>query len=348
MDASNWATMAFYLAIAILLGCEPMHVRSLQENGFNGSSGSGSGSGGGGSGGGSSVPAEQAFFTERVRTSFESSCVSCHAAPRLVTGTPAPLNIYDYGPMKNLLNDGASPANNRLINKIRGVITHTGGDACGGNLSSGPCKEVMEWYKVENKVTDNGSTGFIDNISPLGVVTGWSKDPGDENKKLTVYFYVNGPVGVGQAAGSVVAQEVGLGGAGLNHYFNHQLPAQFRDGTPRDVYVYSEQAVAGNLLPGSPRQFVAYQQTQEGRQYFAANIANNFANTCGACHPTTYEAGFANLISPPPDKGGTAQSNGLVIKGSGGGAHGGGNRCGGTNGSPCREFQEWWRIEFGN
>lgn len=350
MDASKLA-MAAILVLG-MMGCQPMHVKNLQNNG-SGSGGNNSGSGGsggsgGGSGNGSNLPTEQAFFVDNVKTSFEASCIACHAAPRLVTGTVAPLSIYEYETMKTMLNNGVSAANNQLINKMRGVVTHGGGDACSGNLVSGPCKEAMEWYKVENKVTENGSTGFIDDVSPLGIVRGWAKDPGDENTKLTVFFYVGGPVGVGEAAGSVVAQEVGLGGQGLNHYFNHQLPARFRDGTTHQVYAYATEASAGNLLPGTPRDYIAYQQTQEGRDYYAANIQARFTSACGACHPTSYEAQFANLISPTPDKGGTATNNGLINKGAGGGSHGGGNRCGNKNSSPCSEFATWWDIEFGN
>ena len=105
-------------------------------------------------------------------------------------------------------------------------------------------------------------------------------------------------------------------------------------------------AEAINLLPGMPVSYTAYTPSAAGISYFNQNVIPALANSCAACHSTNLEAQFAGLLTPTPANGGTATNNSLVIKGSGGDGHGGGNVCGGQNGSPCSQFQTWWDIEF--
>ncbi len=190
------------------------------------------------------------------------------------------------------------------------------------------------------------SYGYADPVTALGSVGGEAKDPADPNATVTVFFFVNGPSGTGQAAGSVSASQPGLGNSGGARRFLFQLPAQFRNGSTQTLYAYAFINGAYQQIGGSPQTYAAYTPTPAGQSFYAANLQSQFQSRCIACHSVGYEAQYANLLSPTKYRGGTAANNALVVKASGGSGHGGGSHCGGVNGGLCAQIQQWWALEF--
>lgn len=288
----------------------------------------------------------QAFFTSKVLPVFQSQCNTCHIEPRF--GGNAPLSIFGYGPMKAKLDAGGSATNNDLIKKMQNLVTHTGGNRCLQGINATPCKEIIEWWQTEYKTSAAGIAGSIDSIDALGQVYGWASSISDPNP-ITVLFYISdSPTDMGVMVGSVVANLQGPTNIGpsAGKTFSFVIPEAYRDGRFHYLHAFGGQAAAANLIPGTPKQFGAYVGRQAGRNYYEQTVRPAMMNRCSACHVIDYATQFYSLVRPSPLEGGTATNNQLINKPSGVEVHGGGNICGGQNGSPCSLFQEWWRLEF--
>lgn len=189
------------------------------------------------------------------------------------------------------------------------------------------------------------SFGYADPVTPIGSVNGEAKDPANPNATVTVFFFVGGPSGSGQAAGSTVANLPGLGNTGGAHRFSHTLPAQFRNGVAQTVYAYAFINGTYQLIGNGQQTYAAYTPTAAGQTFYTQNLQTQFQSRCASCHSVSYEAQYANLISPTKYRGGTSSTNALVVKASGQG-HGGGSHCGGVNAGLCAQIQQWWALEF--
>lgn len=291
------------------------------------------------------TPQSQNYFASKVLPVFEGQCISCHNEPRF--GGQGPLTIYNYLPMRVKLATGGSAFNNDLINKVTGQVPHTGGNQCFNGLNASPCSDLVAWWQFEMGGSGSGIIGRLETVSALGQVIGWTLDTRTPATILNAIVYAGGPVGTGTLVGSYPANQTGLGGQGAGHYFIFTLPNNLRDGVLRDLYIYGNQATAANLLQGSPKRFASYLPKAAGQTYFQNTVGPALQQACSRCHGTlTYNDQFLNLVTPTPAEGGTATTNRLVQKPSAQITHGGGNVCGGINGSPCNLIQEWWRREF--
>src|SRR5687768_14118296 len=106
----------------------------------------GNNTGGTGGTGGNTLSANEQFFQSSVKSMFQSRCASCHAEPRLVTGTAAPLTIYNYSLMRPKLATGSGAIGNDLVRKVTNVIAHTGGNQCtmGATTNDVVCGKLIE------------------------------------------------------------------------------------------------------------------------------------------------------------------------------------------------------------
>ncbi len=288
----------------------------------------------------STLSAGETFFNNTVKPAFNAKCMSCHNEPRF--GGNGPLTIYGYGPMKTMLSAGGTTSvNNNLINKVQNIITHTGGNFClPSGIQISPCSEIVAWWQTEFKMGNAGFSGGIDSITATGDVTGSAIDAKNPTAQVSVFFYINGPVGTGTSLGSVLT-------SGTDHLFTFSVPTAFRDGKPHDLYAYGTAATTNNLLPGAPKTLVAYSQKAVGMTFYNASLLPQLQTKCKNCHQVSYSLHYFSLLKPTPFAGGTATNNELINKASGSVSHGGGNLCGTKNSSPCLEMQTWWAKEFG-
>ena len=117
--------------------------------------------------------AGKAFFDSTVTQTLDSHCKSCHNQPRFIPqGTEAgPLSIYDYGPMGVWLANGPSSFDNYLINKIRGIEPHAGGDQCLAGVDQSPCLEIIQWRETEIPGSGGGGGGpSVGNVTFLSIL----------------------------------------------------------------------------------------------------------------------------------------------------------------------------------
>jgi hypothetical protein len=304
----------------------------------------------GSTGPGGTLSAGESFYKNTVSPLFTNRCILCHNEPRL--GGTAPITIYTYSTMKSFLTTGAGTAtSNNLINRMQGLIAHTGSNQCLGGIAATPCKEVVEWYQKEfpGAPSAAGFSGGIDTVTELGVVYGWAQNVNNPAAIITVLLYANGPVGAGTPIGSIAANQVGPGGLGTGHYFAFDLPAAYKNGASHTLHAYATTAVAANLLPLSPKTFVAYTPRAAGMTYYTNTLKPLLVNRCASCHSPIdleYTSKYLDLINPTPAAGGTSLNNTLINKSVGGDGHGGGNICGNKNNSPCAQMQQWWLLEF--
>lgn len=333
--------------------CAPLPQTSANNNNSGIYGNGGDGSPGTGIGGTdvndqSQLSEGQRYFVEKLIPLFEqqTQCFSCHSAPRF--GGTAPLSIYNYNQMIFKLATGNSTIDNDLMNKVQANVSHTGGNRCLLGLGESPCKDLIEWRQIEFPLDVEGINGAITNISITGRVTGWIYDAQQSNTIFDAHIYADGPVGVGTLLATVPANEIGPGGLTAGHYFFYTLPASFANGQPHDLYVYGDQAISDNLLPGMPYNSTAYTPTAAGRNFYDATLGPQLASSCTGCHDNSYEGRYPSLVSPSPFSGGSASNNDLVIKASGGASHGGGSFCNGVGNGLCADIQQWWNLEFGN
>ena len=288
----------------------------------------------------------QRYFEENVVPVFKNSCNNCHSS--LQSGGNAPLTIYNYTFIQTFLFDGSSSTNNRLINKMRNIIVHTGGNRCPVNgLNDAPCKAVVDWRLRELPDSPSGIIGAIDTISPSGTVSGWAKDP-TSNTPIEVIAYVDGPFDAPQTTliGTFTADQAGTSEVNRGFFYNFDLPETFKDGQTRPLYIYGLAAHIDNLLPGSPKLFTIYTPKVEGQNFYTATVRPQLMTSCSSCHTINYGEQYRHLSSPSPFNGGTATNN-ILIQRASGQNHPGGNHCpDGINNGLCQNLQEWWRLEF--
>ena len=309
-------------------------------------------SGGEQAGGGTSVSGGPKFFATTIKPVFQTMCVNCHADPRQPAEVRAPLSIYSYDSMRALLEKGGGPQDNLLWNTVRNLESHTGGDRCSNGAEASPCKEMASWWTVEfGESAGQGTSSFgrISEVTTLGRVYGWAFDPKDTNTQLNVTLFVDGPKGKGTMVGTAMANRPGNdGNAPGDHAFTFDLPDIYRNGKARDLYAYATFGADDKALSTLPTKYTAYAFSQAGRDFYASNVQGRLGG-CGGCHTISYEQQFYSLITPAPNKSGTATNNQLINKPAqtNGTSHGGGQSCSNANASPCADFQRWWQIEFG-
>ena len=95
-----------------------------------------------GTGTGTTNAAED-FFNQTVKTTFEANCMFCHDLPQNNPPVPAPVTIFDYTAMKEMMMVGTSGTQNNLMNKIQALISHTGGNRCPGGVADPICDVVI-------------------------------------------------------------------------------------------------------------------------------------------------------------------------------------------------------------
>lgn len=293
-------------------------------------------------------------FAARVQPVFQAQCVSCHADPRIPVDTRGPLSVYSYDKMLSLLADGSGSVSNALLDKVRNISAHTGGNRCVAGVTASPCDVIVAWWTAEYGEDDagagvSGSVGKISQVAALGRVYGWAVDPGDATAQLTVTFYVDGEMGLGTEVGTTVANRSGVdGNTAGDHAFFFDLPETVRDGKARQLYAYVKVEGVDKLIGERSFGFTAYAFSAAGRSYYEANVKGRLSG-CAGCHTVSYEQQFYSMIAPSPSEGGTATNNQLLNKAAqaNGTSHGGGQRCSSVSASPCAEIQQWWRTEFG-
>ena len=296
--------------------------------------------GDGGSNGGARVD-PLTVYNNQVRPIFQSRCIPCHDIP--VRGGSAPLTIYDYALARNFLAEGPAANNNTLMNKTQG-LSHGGGNICSGGINQPPCQQILAWWSAEfGGASTSRYAGQVYYVSARGQVDGYAVDTTNTALQLTVHFYT-GPIDTGTFIGTSVANIAGpAGGYPGAHIFSYNLPAAYRNGTTRTLYVYLRESDGDTILQGTPLTYTAY--TPRAEAFFNSNVLPALNNQCGNCHTRGYLDSYNLLAEPLPSSGGTAVNNVLINKGSGA-SHSGGNACGGRNSGACLQMQEWWRREF--
>lgn len=90
------------------------------------------------------TPKAESFFTQNINPFVQNNCTRCH------TWTYSSLF---YGPLLNPTSADSSnkgtAANNRLIRKLAGLESHSGGTFCSGGISSGICTTIQQWWQAE-------------------------------------------------------------------------------------------------------------------------------------------------------------------------------------------------------
>lgn len=284
-------------------------------------------------------------FANSVTPAFVTACQSCHA-----TNGTATARIFEYAFSKAQLMNGTTSINNQLMNKINGTTPHTGGSLCANDTVS-PCKELKQWAVIENPMKSTIPVGMVTSVSNSGEVKGWAINPTSPATTITVSIYGNTSFANGGTL-TMNVQANGNGAAPYNgHYFTAQLPTSLVDATQRMLYVYAGGTSLDALFLGSPTSFKAYGPTTAGNNYYTATVVPAMT-TCNACHngsiagAFTYSSAFDLLISPYPDKGGTATNNAFIRNALGQLGHGGGKICANDAAQPCATFKLWWNLEF--
>lgn len=286
-------------------------------------------------------------FANVVTPAFVTACQSCHAANG--TATPA---IFTYGFARAQLLDGLTSIDNKLMKKLNGGTAHTPGILCANDTVS-PCKELKRWAVIEAPMKSTIAVGQVTSISNSGEVKGWAINPQSLGTTVTVSLYGN----TSFAGGGTLTMNVQANGNGAapysGHYFTAQLPASLVDATTRNLYAYAGGTSDDALFLRTPTSFKAYGPTTAGSNYYTSNVQPAMAaSSCNACHngsiaqTFTYTSAFELLISPYPDKGGTATTNAFIRNALGQLAHGGGKVCANDTVQPCATFKTWWTTEF--
>lgn len=277
------------------------------------------------------------YFEETIFPLFTATCASCHADPRMNPPQRGPLTIFSYDTMRTHLTDGTSSTDNRLLRKVRNIDPHGGGNRCTAGATGSPCQEVMEWWRLELG-PDSGIDGRIISISVSGDVVGYAVDTRDETLKVKVRLFVDQNLAV-ETTADLAGSDGNYAG---DHAFRVQLPASVRDGKERTITAFVD-----NVPLGSSLKYVAYAPKEAGKTYFANTVAPALTGRCAGCHVIQYDVQYGSLISPSPNKGGTALANALIDHSAGANNHPGGNICGNKNATPCNLLQTWWNLEFG-
>ncbi len=355
----NWVRVRYSVGFILLLvallflfnNCGSPAADKGKSNSSSTGGSTGSPGGTGGPGGTVTPPpppttAAQDFFKNTVNPMFTARCTTCHTEPRF--GGNAPLSLFNYTSMRALLLNGTGAINNALTNKTQALFSHTGSDQCAiaGPLAT-PCKEIMDWWKIETGLAIKGIDGRIENGGAAGTLQGWAIDIQNPTVKINVVLYVDGPVGTGTLLGTVAASGNGPGAPFTQgHSFTFTLPANLTNGSAHDIYGYGISAVAANQFPGPAKRLSSYAPTPAGINYFNTTMKPLLQSKCSSCHFVDHAVQYNYLSFPAPNGGGTALNNTLINKISGGVSHSGGNICGNKNTSPCLQMQTWWALEF--
>ncbi len=288
------------------------------------------------------------YFSQIVKSKFTQKCSACH-----VEGFPnsmGPVTIYDYATMKTKLMSGSSATNNGLIDKVRNLVSHTGGNQCPGGINDTPCKEISAWWVLENGGSTNpppnnglAIRGGIEYNSVNGLLSGFAADPARLNDIATVTFYIDGAKGVGTMIGSVSANLSSFDPNYPNRAFNFQLPNMYLDGRSHNIYAYGRtNAVAEILLLNTYFVSISYAKSAN---WSNSAVANNIRNTCNSCHDLDMQTAYDMVANPLKAKGGTSTNNDLYrFASNAGGVHGGGNVCNRNN--VCQSIPSYWTQEF--
>jgi len=287
--------------------------------------------------------AGEAYFANTLEPLMRNQCSSCHAIPR--DGGTAPTILFNYDSMKSNILNGPSTTNNTMFNYTSGTEGNHP-NQCFSGLNDTPCKEIIQWKLLEDPDTAVGGAGLVSQVFLTGRVVGWSVDSENENKKVNVMVFIDGPAGVGTPIGPFLADQQGAGGTYGGHYFDFNLPPQFADGQSHTLYAYGDEAVEENIFAQMPLEFTAFTPKQAGRNFYNSNLAGTITASCSRCHGWTYDSAYSRLLSPAPFLGGSAANNNFLIQASGGNGHRGGNFCsGGINSGLCADIQSWWQLE---
>ena len=278
------------------------------------------------------------------KLAFDKHCATCHHPPRVMDAPfDATLAIYTYKSMLPKLKSG------HLIEQMRGLNNHPGGNLCFAGMDETPCKEVYVWLAGEfPELTPK--TGEIREALGDGRVYGWAGDERNQEKTFEVNLYVDGDNKTGTAVGSVLADDKGYaGGLDGNHAFMFDLKKtisdddgfdiDFLDGQQRKLYAYAVVNGKEVQLAQTPFNFKAWGYTTDGQEYFNNNF--QFIANCG-CHGTgtaNYTTWWSAVMSPFPDAGGARNRNDFYDYGAGNKSHPGGNY------GPANNMAQWWDLE---
>lgn len=294
------------------------------------------------------------YYDEVVSPRFEELCVSCHSPPRVSATSVGPLSIYSYKKMRSLLTVGVAEDDNELIDKVRNIAAHTGGDRCGAaSMNASPCKEIAAWWNIEfasgGNTEGSRSAGLFSSVDVMGQAIGWAVDRGNLTSPVSIAAFFETAADGRQPEANASANLPGTSGSfpGV-HRFSFSVPEKFRDGKEHTIYVYANLQDGLHLISGSPIKYRAFTPKQAGMDYYNATVRPQLQAKCATCHPAiSYNDQYAQLISPPPGSGGLATNNNLInFPTNSGVSHPGGNICGLKTGQPCNLIQNWWNLEF--
>jgi hypothetical protein len=197
--------------------------------------------------------------------------------------------------------------------------------------------------------TSSSLTGFLSYSQQTGEISGNAYDSSNSSIVVTVEIYINGPMGSGTLLSSVSANQTLVSG-GVANGFTYTPAAAYIDSTPRKLYAYmSEPGGSAPVLIGGASVDYFAGPDANGVAYFNANLSSTLGSKCVACHQSewsNYYNARGELGDPSPISGGTATTNTLYLKASGGLNHSGGNQCAGN--SICQDIAAWWAKDFGN
>ena len=270
-------------------------------------------------------------------------CSDCHNAPRLLKDQTVNggEGIKEHNTMFALLKDGKGANDNKLINKLLGVIPHKGGKVCADEKAQ-PCGKIKEWYIT---VFGEGSLslGKLESINREGFISGWAGNIDAPTTSFEIRLYLDGAKGTGTAlpptTANLEAFDNGLSGP---HAFSVKVPEAMIDGKAHKIYAYAITNGQEQPLAGSPFDYQAYKPKTAAVATAFAQVGFNGCN--GACHNFLYENRWGILLNNGADGTWTATSNNLYDKLSGKVTHGGPALPGGTS---LTALQSWWTQEFG-
>ncbi len=291
------------------------------------------------------------FYINNVYPLFKGApCSNCHNDPRNLADprVAGPQTILEHNAMFTMLKNGSGANNNKLINKLLNIDSHTGGKVCTDENAS-PCGKVKEWYKT---VFGEGvlSLGKVESINREGYISGYAGSVDSPTTIFEVKFYLDGEKGVGQALPTTKADKDGNdNGLSGSHVFSLQVPADKIDGKPHKIWAYAVKDGQEIMLAGSPFSYTAYKPKGEATATSFAQVG--LAGCQGNCHPSPsfgYAVRWSSLLGNGMDGTWTAKSNGLYDKISGKKGHGSGAptlSCPGP--VNCVALESWFNQEFG-
>lgn len=191
--------------------------------------------------------------------------------------------------------------------------------------------------------------GAITGISALGLIQGWAVNKSDLTKPVSIVIFSGENDSTGVELANISAALTGFdNNYEGNHRFEYQLAPEYRDGTEHKLFVVMNEGPQEGPLTAAAKAYTSYTPKTAGQQFYTANLQNTMQTNCGGCHPNevNYDNHYRLLIDKSPAEGGTATTNRLIAKASGGLNHSGGNRCGNINNGICAQLQQWWQREF--